>query len=45
MRLGDHPYARELAALGLPKRPMVSGSVGNVAMTFGSARVIATVPR
>ena len=45
LRLGDHPYARELAALGLPKRPMVSGSVGNVAMTFGSARVIATVPR
>lgn len=40
LRLGDHPYARELAALGLPRRPMVSGLVGNVAMTFGSARVI-----
>lgn len=37
LQLGDHPYARELAGLGLPKRPMVSGSVGNVEMTFGSA--------
>lgn len=35
LRLGTHPYARELAALGLPKRPMVSGSVGHVEMTFG----------
>ncbi len=35
LRLGDHPYAKELAALGLPRRPMVSGSVGNVEMTFG----------
>lgn len=40
LRLGDHPYARELAALGLPKRPMVSGSVGNVEMTFGDAQVV-----
>lgn len=40
LRLGDHPYAKELAALGLPKRPMVSGSVGNVEMTFGDARVL-----
>ena len=40
LRLGDHPYARELAALGLPKRPMVSGSVGNVEMTFGDATVL-----
>lgn len=37
LRLGEHPYAKELAALGLPKRPMVSGSVGNVEMTFGDA--------
>jgi len=40
LRLGDHPYARELASLGLPKRPMMSGSVGNVAMTFGDATVL-----
>ena len=24
LRLGDHPYAKELASLGLPKRAMVS---------------------
>lgn len=41
LRLGDHPYAKELAALGLPKRPMVSGSVGNVEMTFGDGRILA----
>jgi hypothetical protein len=35
LRLGEHPYARELATLGLPKRPMVSGSVGHLEMTFG----------
>ncbi|WP_207767337.1 acetoacetate decarboxylase family protein [Mycolicibacterium agri] len=40
LRLGDHPYAKELASLGLPKRAMVSGSVGNVEMTFGDAEVI-----
>lgn len=45
LRLGDHPYARELAALGLPKPPMVSGSVGNVEMTFGDAAVISHPPR
>jgi hypothetical protein len=38
--LGDHPYAKELASLGLPKRAMVSGSVGNVEMSFGDARVV-----
>ena len=40
LRLGDHPYAKELAALGLPKRPMMSGSVGNVDMTFGEPNVL-----
>lgn len=40
LRLGDHPYAKELASLGLPKRPMVSGAVGHVAMTFGEAHVL-----
>jgi hypothetical protein len=40
LRLGDHPYAKELASLGLPKRPMVSGSVGNVDMTFGEPTIL-----
>ena len=40
LRLGDHPYAKELASLGLPRRAMVSGSVGNVEMTFGDARML-----
>lgn len=40
LRLGDHPYAKELASLGLPKRAMASGSVANVAMSFGDARVL-----
>lgn len=37
LRLGDHAYAQELASLGLPKRAMISGSVGHVEMTFGDA--------
>jgi acetoacetate decarboxylase len=40
LRLGDHAYAQELASLGLPKRAMVSGTVGHVAMTFGDAQVL-----
>ena len=38
--LGDHPYAKELASLGLPKRAMVSSSFDNVEMTFGDAQEI-----
>jgi len=41
MRLGDHPYARELASLGLPKRALVTSSAQNVEMTFDDAREIA----
>ena len=37
LRLGDHRYAKELASLGLPKRAMVSGSVGDAQMSFGDA--------
>lgn len=37
LRLGDHPYAGELASLGLPRRAMVSIAAGNVEMTFGDA--------
>ena len=40
VRLGDHPYARELAALGLPKHAMISGSAENVDMTFADAQEI-----
>ena len=39
--LGDHPYANELASLGLPRRAMISASVDNVEMTFGDAKEIA----
>jgi Acetoacetate decarboxylase (ADC) len=38
--LGDHPYAKELASLGLPKRAMMSSSVDHVQMTFGDAQEI-----
>jgi len=37
VRLGEHPYAKELASLGLPKRALVSSSAGNVEMTFADA--------
>lgn len=40
VRLGDHPYAKELAALGFPKRALVSSSAANVDMTFGDAKEI-----
>ncbi|MDT5152003.1 MAG: hypothetical protein QOI01_3736 [Mycobacterium sp.] len=39
--LGEHPYARELAALGFPKRALISSSADNVEMTFGEATEIA----
>jgi hypothetical protein len=39
--LGEHPYAKELASLGLPKRALVSSSAHNVEMTFGDAKEIA----
>lgn len=41
VRLGEHPYAKELAALGFPKRAMFSGSAENVQMTFADAKEIA----
>jgi hypothetical protein len=40
VRLGEHPYAKELAALGFPKRALLSGSAGNVDMTFGDAQEV-----
>ncbi|MET0316728.1 MAG: acetoacetate decarboxylase family protein [Rhodococcus fascians] len=41
VRLGEHPYARELASLGFPKRALISSSADNVEMTFGDAKEIA----
>ena len=38
--LGDHPYAKELASLGLPKRALLSSSSDHVQMTFGDAQEI-----
>jgi hypothetical protein len=40
VRLGDHPYAKELASLGLPKRAMLSSSADQVQMTFADAQEI-----
>ncbi len=41
VRLGEHPYAKELASLGFPKRAMISSSADNVEMTFADAKEIA----
>jgi hypothetical protein len=40
VRLGDHPYAKELGALGLPKRAMMSTSAENVEASFGDAKIL-----
>ncbi|MGE2834299.1 acetoacetate decarboxylase family protein [Mycobacterium sp. SMC-4] len=40
VRLGEHPYAAELASLGFPKRALVSSSAANVDMTFSDARIV-----
>jgi hypothetical protein len=40
VRLGDHPYTKELASLGFPKRALFSGSAANVEMTFGDAQEV-----
>jgi hypothetical protein len=40
LRLGDHPYAQELASLGLPKRALFSSSADNVEMSFGDPQEI-----
>lgn len=38
--LGDHPWAGELATLGLPGRAISASTVENLAMTFGDATVV-----
>jgi hypothetical protein len=40
VRLGEHPYAKELASLGLPKRALVSSSAANVQMLFDDAQEV-----
>ncbi len=41
VRLGEHPYAKELASLGFPKRALFSSSAENVEMTFADPKEIA----
>ncbi|WP_228803840.1 acetoacetate decarboxylase family protein [Nocardia higoensis] len=38
--LGDHPWAGELASLGLPRRAISTSSVENLSMIFGDAVVV-----
>ena len=40
IKLGDHPIARELASLGLPKKAFACMSIANADMTFGDCREI-----
>ena len=40
IRLGDHPIAKELASLGLPKKAFACMSIANADMTFGDCREI-----
>ena len=35
--LGDHPIADELRSLGLPKKPLVAGSIERFTGSFGEA--------
>ncbi|MEV5889798.1 acetoacetate decarboxylase family protein [Nonomuraea fuscirosea] len=37
IRLGNHPIAKELSELGLPRRAIFSTTVAHAAMTFGAA--------
>ncbi|MEV2266909.1 acetoacetate decarboxylase family protein [Nonomuraea africana] len=39
IRLGNHPVAKELSELGLPKRALISTSL-RASMTFGAAEVV-----
>lgn len=36
IRLGDHPIAEDLRALGLPKKPLMTTWVGKMVMRFGA---------
>lgn len=43
LTLGDHPWASELATLGLPRRAMFSSTVANMQMSFGEAEEVSVV--
>ncbi|MBG0828029.1 acetoacetate decarboxylase family protein [Planomonospora sp. ID67723] len=38
VRLGNHPVAKELSELGLPKRALVTATIAHTAMSFGEAK-------
>ncbi|GAA0851672.1 acetoacetate decarboxylase family protein [Streptosporangium amethystogenes subsp. fukuiense] len=38
IRLGNHPIAKELSELGLPKRALATATVSHMAMTFNEAK-------
>jgi Acetoacetate decarboxylase (ADC) len=38
IRLGNHPIAKELSELGLPKRALVTSTVSHLSMTLGEAK-------
>jgi hypothetical protein len=40
IRLGNHPVAKELSELGLPKHAVLSVTVGHLSMTFGPATTV-----
>ncbi|WP_084962209.1 acetoacetate decarboxylase family protein [Thermoactinospora rubra] len=40
IRLGNHPVAKELSELGLPKRALLSSSASRVSMSFGEAEAV-----
>jgi hypothetical protein len=40
LELGDHPWAEELAALGLPKRAMLSTTIACLQMGFDEAEIV-----
>ncbi|MGZ6994278.1 MAG: acetoacetate decarboxylase family protein [Acidimicrobiia bacterium] len=40
VELGDHPIAKELRGLGLPRRALMSGSLTHVRMEFAAAEVV-----
>ncbi|MEZ0074943.1 acetoacetate decarboxylase family protein [Planotetraspora sp. GP83] len=40
IRLGNHPIAKELSELGLPKPALMTSTVGHVTMLFGEAETV-----
>lgn len=42
LRLGEHEVASELAGLGLPRRALMSSSIGELRMSFGAAEEVGT---